>query len=161
MKRPTRLDDLENRLTSRTVILGVGNDIKGDDGVGPYVAGILGDDFTSIDGKSVPESFAHDVISMGPDIVLMIDATKMNSAPGSVGIFTKEDVSNVSSSTHSMPLSMLAKHIENKAGCEVYILGIEPEDTNFGIGLTKTVKGSADELASILRSFKSKKGKNK
>lgn len=161
MTRPKRLDDLDKRLTSRTVILGVGNDIKGDDGVGPYVAGLLEEDFKSIDGKSVPESFAHDVISLGPDIVLIIDATKMSSVPGSVGIFTKEDVSNVSSSTHSMPLSMLAKHIENEAGCEVYIIGIEPEDTNFGMSLTKTVKDSAEELAAILRSFRSEKENNK
>ncbi len=152
-----KLSDLEGMLTDRTVILGVGNDIKGDDGVGSYIARRLERQFRSIDGKSVPEAYAYEVISHKPDIVLIIDAAKMGSRPGSVGVFTKEDVKNISSSTHSMPLSMLSKHLEKEAGCMVYIIGIEPMETEFDMKLTDTVRKSADNMVEILKSYKSSK----
>lgn len=149
-----KLNELDGKLTSRTVILGVGNEIKGDDGLGPYIAKGLDSEFIAIDGKSVPEAYAHEVISHSPKVVLIVDAAKMGSRPGSVGLFKKEDVKNLSFSSHSMPLSMLAKHLENNTGCSVFIIGIEPEDTNFGMNLTDTVKESANDLMKLLIAYK-------
>ena len=110
--------------------------------------------FRSIDGKSVPEAFAHEIISLRPDILLIIDAAKMGSSPGSIGLFRKEDVKGISFSTHSMPISMLSKYIESEAGCETFIIGIEPMDTNFGMELTDVVRESADTLAELLIGFR-------
>ncbi|MHC1609400.1 MAG: hydrogenase maturation peptidase HycI [Candidatus Methanofastidiosia archaeon] len=138
------------KLSKKTLILGVGNSIKGDDGVGPWITKQLEGTFHTIDGMTVPEAYVPDILSLSPNLIIIIDAARMGASPGSIGMFKKEDIKNIMFSTHSMPLSILAKYLENKLGCEVFIIGIEPKDFNFGSPLSKEVQEAASHLVNIL-----------
>ena len=98
---------------TRLVILGIGNDIRGDDGVGQYIVESLkdlgkeSDDVIIINAKTVPENFTGKIRKIDPSHILIIDAVLMNEEPGTVRVISKEQVGGLSVSTHSMSLSFL------------------------------------------------------
>lgn len=143
------LDELAALLTDRSVIVGVGNDIKGDDAVGPMIAAALSSRFTTFDGATVPEAYIPAIREQAPDIVVFIDAARMGGAPGSVGIFTRSEVGGTLFSTHSMPLSTMARYLEQEVGCTVYIVGIEPKSFGFGEPISQEVGQSAQSIITI------------
>ena len=61
MNRNSSLEDILKRVTADTLVLGVGNDIKGDDGIGPWIASQLEGVCNAIDGTTVPEAFLPEI----------------------------------------------------------------------------------------------------
>lgn len=140
----------------KLVILGIGNDIRGDDGLGQYIVNKLdkkinNDNIEIINAKTVPENFTGKIRSIDPSHVLIVDAVIMDEKPGTIRLVKKEEVSSVSISTHSMSLSYLVKYLELKKSYNILFIGIQPENMNLGeISLTKSCKASSDEVISIL-----------
>lgn len=177
---------------SKLIILGIGNDIRGDDGLGPYIINrlsnlnedMLNDDileYTHIDnsinlediiyfsnnvllinGSSVPENFTGPIKKFNPSHIIIIDACLMNRNPGEVNIVSKENIVNVSISTHSMSLAYLIKYLESNLNDEtlnseknfndfkMLFIGIEPEIIDLSFNLTESVKESCDNLINII-----------
>ena len=179
------IDFLEN--ASSIIILGIGNDIRGDDGVGPYIINRLinlkedisnnnvsnhvnidaaiennkSNDFSKnvdenihlINGGTVPENFTGLIKKINPSHIIIIDASIMNKEPGQIEIYHKENISNVSISTHSMSLSYLVKYLELENQFELIFIGIEPKIMDLSLELSDTVKSSADDLIQIFESI--------
>lgn len=143
MTAPAQLSELASRNKDRMVILGVGNDLKGDDAVGVWIAEHTRDVCTSLNGATVPEALIPDIVAHSPDTVLIVDAARMGGKPGSLGVFTGDEISKLFFSTHSMPLSILARLLEERLGCDVYIIGIEPYSFEFGADLSPVVRETA------------------
>ena len=150
MTAPRDLASLARRERTGMVIVGIGNDLKGDDGVGPWVARRLAGTCTALDGATVPEALIPDILAASPHTVLLVDAARMGARPGSVGVFTRRDVTSFSFSTHAMPLSTLARILEGRAGCDVFLVCIEPASLAFGQGLTPEVEEAATYLVTLL-----------
>ena len=168
------LKEIESQLrnflkgASSLVVLGIGNDIRGDDGLGPYIIEELSlkrekliesSDISSIfdlnelfliNGGSVPENFTSKIKSLDPSHIILIDASLMNKEPGDIEIVDKENISNVSISTHSMSLAYLIKFLELEKPYEILFIGIEPESMELSFELSDTVKKSSDKLIDIL-----------
>lgn len=140
----------------KLVILGIGNDIRGDDGLGQYIVNKLdkkinNDNIEIINAKTVPENFTGKIRSIDPSHVLIVDAVIMDEKPGTIRLVKKEEVSSVSISTHSMSLSYLVKYLELKKPYNILFIGIQPENMNLGeISLTESCKDSSDDVISIL-----------
>jgi len=140
----------------KLVILGIGNDIRGDDGLGQYIVNKLdkkinNDNIEIINAKTVPENFTGKIRSIDPSHILIVDAVIMDEKPGTIRLVKKEEVSSVSISTHSMSLSYLVKYLELKKPYNILFIGIQPENMDLGeISLTKSCKDSSDEVISIL-----------
>jgi hydrogenase maturation protease len=113
------------------------------------IASALSSRFTTFDGATVPEAFIPAIRERSPDIVVFVDAARMGGSPGSVGIFTKDEVGGTLFSTHSMPLSTMARYLECEMGCTVFIVGIEPKSFAFGDPLSTEVKQTADSIIAI------------
>ena len=165
------LKEIESQLrnflkgASSLVVLGIG---KGDDGLGPYIIEELSlkrekliesSDISSIfdlnelfliNGGSVPENFTSKIKSLDPSHIILIDASLMNKEPGDIEIVDKENISNVSISTHSMSLAYLIKFLELEKPYEILFIGIEPESMELSFELSDTVKKSSDKLIDIL-----------
>ena len=168
------LKEIESQLrnflkgASSLVVLGIGNDIRGDDGLGPYIIEELSlkrekllesSDISSIfdlnelfliNGGSVPENFTSKIKSLDPSHIILIDASLMNRNPGDIEIVDKENISNVSISTHSMSLAYLIKFLELEKPYEILFIGIEPESMELSFELSDTVKKASDKLIDIL-----------
>ncbi len=139
----------------KLVIMGIGNDIRGDDGVGPYIVENIKDLASSkvsiINATTAPENFTGKIRKLDPTHILIIDAVIMNEGPGKIKLVKKEEVAGVSISTHSMSLSYLVNYLEIEKPYNILFIGVEPESMELGDGLSPLVKSSCDKIIGILK----------
>ena len=209
---------LENR--DSLLILGIGNDIRGDDGLGPYIINQLSilkdsilnnsnrndlrekinqkelinkdNDFEFFDnvfdintgntrldegldsyfnelnvdvnesleerlnntflinGGSVPENFTGLIKKCNPSHIILIDASLMNMEAGEINIVNKDNIVDISISTHSMSLAYLIKYLELEKDYNILFIGIEPEIMDLSFELSPKIKDSSDMLIKLL-----------
>jgi hydrogenase 3 maturation protease len=115
------------------VVLGVGNELMGDDGAGTLAAKLLrifeirNSKFEIIvyEAGTTPENFTGPISRIKPDLVLMIDAADMGLKVGEVAWLEPQSMGSMMHTTHNMPLSFLAEYIRRTAGCQVGAIGIQ------------------------------------
>ena len=78
-----------------------------------------------------PENATGALRRFAPDLLLLVDAAEMGEIPGTICWIEMKDISGVSASTHSLPLSMLLKYLSLELGCQVVLLGIQPGSNEF------------------------------
>ena len=209
---------LEN--SQSLLILGIGNDIRGDDGLGPYIINQLSilkehvlnnsnledinqeihknnlnnkdNDFEFFDnvndintgntpldeglvsyknelnfhvnetlvdklnnaffinGGSVPENFTGLIKKINPSHIILIDATLMNREAGEINIVDKENIVDISISTHSMSLAYLIKYLQLEKEYDILFIGIEPEKMDLSFDLSPKIKNSSNMLIKLL-----------
>ena len=118
----------------KLLILGVGNELKCDDGVGPFIVDNLDekDNVICINAKTVPENFTGKIRKEQPSHVIIVDACLMGGEAGDIKIVDKDDFVNIGISTHSMSLSYFVKYLERDNDFKIIFVGIEPETMEFG-----------------------------
>ncbi|MHA1577926.1 MAG: hydrogenase maturation protease, partial [Candidatus Thorarchaeota archaeon] len=128
--------DISNQLeefisdAKRIAVLGIGNDLRTDDGLGPFIiAGLKTRDSNLFieNVGSVPEAFAKPLTEFGAERVILIDAADMRKPIGHIELVTKDRIEGITISTHSMPLSLLMDYLEQQTGGQTILLGIQPK----------------------------------
>lgn len=138
---------------ARVAIVGMGQELRGDDAAGVVAARALQrlvsahDRLLVLDAGPAPENYTGLLRRFAPSLVLLIDAAQMDAPPGAVRWLSWQSAAGLSASTHSLPCSMLASYLVASLGCEVAILGIQPADTTIGSPLTRAVQRSVALLA--------------
>ncbi|UCF44353.1 MAG: hydrogenase maturation peptidase HycI [Planctomycetota bacterium] len=138
---------------SKTVILGIGNLLKGDDGTGPLVCQKLleaGVSTEVIDAGTVPENYIQSIIKKAPQNLLIIDAIDSGASPGDVRIFKPEQLSSLVISTHTLSPRLLVDMVCQSIEVDVYFVGIQPEQTQLGQPITPQVKQAVQKLTDVL-----------
>jgi len=145
----------------RIALLGIGNELNGDDAAGVWIArrlqSILRDspELLILDCGTVPENAFGDLRRFKPDLILLLDAADIGAKPGEVKYIDPHNTSGFSASSHSLPFSVLAKYIEKEFNCGVGLLGIQPASLEFDASLSSPVKNSVsivvNELSTLLR----------
>lgn len=150
--------------TGRLAILGIGNELNGDDAAGVLVARGLtarlntlrapaGDQILVIEAGPAPESFTGPLRRFAPNLVVLVDAAEMEEPAGTVRVFDWTEAEGMSASTHSMPPSMLAKFLVAELGCRVALVGIQPAGLAFDSGVSQAVRISVQEIVSEIASL--------
>ena len=139
---------MNSLLQGRVCILGFGNRMWRDDGVGSCIAEALQDcpNLDSVDGGFVPENYLEVVAGKNPDTILMIDAADFGGQPGEVRLLQPGEVALAGISTHAGSPQMLGKYLEARTGARVALLAIQPKDTSEGNELSPEVSAVMDEL---------------
>jgi len=136
------------------LIIGIGNELRRDDGVGVEVArqidelNIAGTRILlhSGEGASLLEHFQE------ADLILLVDAVKSDSPPGTVFYLdagTSQipgDFFNYSTHAFSVAEAVEMARVLNKLPRRLLIYGIEGADFSAGIGLTEAVQLSVDNV---------------
>ena len=141
------------RGAGKIAILGIGNDLRSDDGLGPYIIEklVIDDPRVMIENVgSVPEGFARNLAEFGAERVIMVDAADMMKPAGHVELVTKDRIGGINISTHSMPLSFLMMYLEQETGGKTILIGIQPKSIQFGEGLTPEIQEVVDNTINIL-----------
>lgn len=147
---------LPDLLAEPTCLVGVGNPMRRDDGIGPWLVGAVRDLAAAtaheiIDAQDVPENFVPVIARGDCRNVVFIDAVAADSTPGTVVFGPLADFAEAGSfSTHKLALSLSAKFLE-AAGKKVFLLGVVPADIDFGTGFTAEVERAAASLLDLLR----------
>jgi hydrogenase maturation protease len=140
------------------LILGVGNLLLRDEGVGVHVISALRDrelpdDVELWDGGTA--SFDLLDTLAGRRQVIIIDAVRTGSEPGTIFRFTPEDISarrEQVTSLHQVGLLealTVAEHLLDSAPQEVIILGIEPKEIDWGLELSPEVEAAVPRVIEL------------
>ncbi|HMA53819.1 MAG TPA: hydrogenase maturation protease [Acidobacteriota bacterium] len=146
---------LDDVLREQTCLVGVGNPLRRDDGVGPWIVAAVreaaaGTDLSLVDAQDVPENFVPAIARTECRNVVFVDAAAAEGAPGTVVFGPLADFAEAGSfSTHKLALSLSGKFLE-AAGKKVFLLGVVPADLSFGEGLTPEVARAADTLRDLI-----------
>jgi hydrogenase 3 maturation protease len=141
---------------ARAAVLGIGQELRGDDAAGVEVVRRLkyrlGDrpHVLLIDAGPAPEAFTGPIRKFQPQVVFMIDAALMGLQPGQWREVDWRDTSNYSGSTHTLPLNILGEFLESETGCQVRLLGIQPQANDLGDELSRVVDRAIDEVVQAL-----------
>lgn len=143
----------------KLIVLGVGNELKCDDGVGPYIIRKLKEEeienenrLLFIDAQTVPENFTGKIRKENPSHLIIVDACLMDGEPGDMKIVNKNDFADIGISTHSMSLSYFVKFLETGIdNLRIIFVGIEPESMDYADNPTRKVEKAADEFINILK----------
>lgn len=141
----------------KLIVLGVGNELKSDDGVGPFIIkklkgeNIENESLLFIDAMTVPENFTGKIRKENPTHMIIVDACLMDSKPGDMRIVSKDEFANIGISTHSMSLSFFVRFLEKDTDIKIIFVGIEPETMDWGAKPTANVEKSANEFIDALK----------
>ena len=152
-------EELSNFLADfrKLIVLGVGNELKSDDGVGPFIINRLlsenieKDNILFINAETVPENFTGKIRKENPSHVIIVDACLMGSDPGEIKIVDKDDFASIGISTHSMSLSYFVKYLEKDTDFKIIFVGIEPETMDWGENPTPNVEKTSLEFIETLK----------
>ncbi|MHC4460559.1 MAG: hydrogenase 3 maturation endopeptidase HyCI [Planctomycetota bacterium] len=157
MDTDQQLSELLNKLRgSKTVIVGIGNLLKGDDGAGPLVCEQLTGKVCAelIDASTVPENYIHPIIKKAPQNLLIIDAIDFGASPGTISIFEPEQLNSSAFSTHTLSprlfVDMVCRNIKESTNVGVYFIGIQPGQTRLGQSISPEVCKAVRRLVRVL-----------
>ena len=141
-------EQLNKLRDSATVIVGVGNTLKGDDGAGPLICQQLSGKVCAelIDAGTVPENYIQPIIKKAPQNLLVIDAIDFGAPAGTINIFKPEQLNSSAFSTHTLSPRLFADMVRQDINgvpqtrnsafggpkVDVYFVGIQPARTQLG-----------------------------
>lgn len=131
-------------MTPKIVILGVGNLLRSDDGVGVHAAQALA--ANPPPGAEVVDA-GTDVLSALPflaqaDCAVIIDALQAGGAPGTVRLMREADLAGLHGTVTAHAVNILAaRHLFDRDAVwpELAILGVEPDALGYGMTLSPAV----------------------
>jgi len=135
------------------LIVGIGNRLRGDDGVGPEIIERLKNSSPTLllfDVGETPENYLEKIIKEKPNTIVLIDAVDLGAPPGTIKIIEKDDIRNESFSTHNMSLKLVVKYLQKETSADVFLLGIQPKTTEFGKGISESVRESLGKIVEVL-----------
>lgn len=139
------------------VILCVGNEERGDDAFGPYVAkkikrlerkGLI----EIIDCGTVPENYTDVIRRIEPTHVIIVDAIDFKASPGDIILSLETKFNGISVSAHKPSLALLAKYIQRTVGSKIILLGVQPKNIEWGTSMSDEVLIASDVVVKALRS---------
>jgi len=141
-------------LNSTSLIVGVGNVLRGDDGFGPeLVKNLTGrTKATLLDGGETPEDLLDQIVRMAPARLVIADAVALGGMPGDAALLESDQLGKrIAVSTHNLSLLMFIKYLKEKLPeVDIKILGVQPRSIDFGKGLSTEVRKTIDNLAGII-----------
>jgi hydrogenase 3 maturation protease len=144
--------EIRSRVKGKVSIVGIGNIIRGDDGLGPKLIELLrARSFRSaqlFDCGTAPENYIFPILSTSCDTVILVDAADMGIAAGDIKVFSLDEISNVSFSTHNPSPRLFADLLKTgKDDMNIFVVSIQPKTTALGASLSKEVLDGLEILA--------------
>ncbi|MFW9917688.1 MAG: hydrogenase 3 maturation endopeptidase HyCI [Candidatus Thorarchaeota archaeon] len=153
------INSSKNNKNAKLALFCVGNDLRGDDGVGSLLAKRLkekiGEKTIILDVGSVPQNFLGLISKEKISHCLLIDAVEFHAEAGTVGFFDPSDLKEyqVTFSTHFIPMNVFIDYWIEETGAIFRILGVQPKTLDFGAPLSTEVAKAAENIIDLLSSL--------
>jgi hydrogenase maturation protease len=148
---------LEENQPPQTVVIGVGNLLLKDEGIGIHAVKALQEidlppDINLIDGGTSPDLIA---CTRAGDKLIIIDAARAGGEPGAVYRFRPEDLAEgrqVLTSAHEMGVveNLKIMALTGSAPRETVIIGIEPGEIDWGTELSPRLRERLPEIVKVV-----------
>ncbi|MBN2273016.1 MAG: hydrogenase maturation protease [Bacteroidales bacterium] len=132
------------------LFVGIGNVLRSDDGVGVYIAQRIKerDGIKILVVEVSIENYIGPVNAIHPDELILIDAVNFDKDPGYFALHTPDKLLDYTTNTHNISLKKLMGFFDSN----VWILGIQPENVDFGENISPLVRHAADEIIELINS---------
>lgn len=142
--------------SKKAVLVGMGHPLRSDDYAGSYIVkklvvqtqSTLPDGIRLFDGEDNVENLITRIAALEPEHVVFIDACEMKTKPGETQLISVTQTSYPFFTTHGVPLKLLAQQLLPNS--QVWILAIQPKNTDFGEQLSKEIRAKADSISNFL-----------
>jgi len=145
---------------ARVVVMGIGNVLNSDDGLGPFVARTFQGGWDLAGDAEVLDAGTPglDLISLldGVQAAVFIDAVRDQGAPGDVkrydraGIVTSGAKTVMSPHEPGLRDALLTMELQGGGPADVTLWGTIPESIDMGTSLTDTVRGSVPKIIEVI-----------
>lgn len=146
-------EQLNSLRGSSTLIVGIGNTLKCDDGAGPLVCQKLKQaNITAevIDAGSVPENYIQPIVKKAPQNLLIVDAIEFAALAGTIKIFKSEQLKSLVISTHTLSPHLFIDMIRRDIDVDIFFIGIQPERVQLGEAVSDEVNEAIQRLVELL-----------
>ncbi len=145
------MSEIEGILKQGACLVGTGNPLRRDDGVGVWLAERLsGGSVPVFNVEDVPEGYITDIARTGRRNIVFMDAVEAGLEPGTVVFGPLEELGESPGlSTHKLSLSLCGRFLAAH-GQRTFLLGIVPADLDFGRGLTPEVERAAGQVRDLI-----------
>lgn len=149
---------MQNNLPIR--VLGVGNVLTSDDGLGPYVIRVLEAQYEFPDGVEV-----IDVGTPGLDFtpflgdalaVIVVDTVRSDAPPGTLRFYRDAEIvaspppSRMNPHEPGLREALMATELTDSSPHEMLLVGVVPETTEGGTKLSSTVAGAVPKVVAVV-----------
>ena len=143
---------LKSVLGSGACVIGVGNRLRGDDGIGSRVAGQVAPRVAAavVDGGVAPENHLEKIARMRPETVVVIDAADFGGRPGEMRFVAAADAKGGGLSTHAVSLDLFARYLEQRAGSRVFLVAVQAVSAGWEESMSAPVAAAAERLVDLL-----------
>ncbi|HDI00208.1 MAG TPA: hydrogenase maturation protease [Firmicutes bacterium] len=141
----------------KVVVVGVGNLLMGDDGMGIWVAeelrkAELPDEVLVLDGGTALLDVLEEV--EGAERLVIVDAMSGDGPPGTVYVLSSDDLGKRKGrfSLHDMGVAEMLElgRLMYRIPEDVVLVGVEPEHVGPGIGLSRTLREKLQEVVRVV-----------
>jgi hydrogenase 3 maturation protease len=143
------LEHLKEYLSGKVVILGIGNTLQSDDGIGSLLACRLKNKVPYIvyDASSSPENYLGKIIRDSPDNILIIDAADFGGRPGDFRVLEGSEIKTTNIfSTHNASISLAINYLQKNLSVDIIVLAIQPKNIVFGDKLSPAINETLEKL---------------
>lgn len=141
------------------VILGIGNVLQKDDGIGMYAATYLNDNYSFSSDVNIINGGVEGInllnIFMENDKVLILDTIGMEDTPGSLYVIPAHELGGYglnSGGAHEVGVIQCLDMVElqGKALPEAFLIGIVPAEVTFDIALSEELMNAFDNYIKVI-----------
>jgi len=128
-------------LRGKTVIVGIGNPLRGDDGFGPaLIERLCGKvSATCIDAGNTPENYVGRIVKEAPDTILLVDVAHLGLEPGQYRLLEPDDIVRSGLTTHDMSSHMLIAFLQDQTQATIVMLAVQPQQVLLGESMSACV----------------------
>lgn len=143
-----RVQQVLSLKAGKNIIVTVGNSLRADDGVGPYIGSKIESrpDLIVFNAEYNPENIIASIVELDPVQIIFLDAANFAKKPGAIEVVDLESIPEVTISTHAIPLSVVAKILAKDTKATINFIGIQVKNVQLGDKLSPEVKDAADKI---------------
>lgn len=140
-------------LKGKVVIVGIGNTLRADDGLGPVLVSCLrgGVPAVCIDAGSSPENYAGTIIREAPETILLVDAIHLDREAGAWDVLKDSEIFKSGFTTHDLSPKLFIEYLQANTRAHIYLLGVQPKNLEFGGEISEEVRRTIEVLRQNLK----------
>jgi hydrogenase maturation protease len=151
------------------VILGIGNVLQKDDGLGVYAATYLQENYTFSEPLKIIDGGTKGIHLLNlleeNDHIVILDALGLEDSPGSIYAIPGREISGYglnNGGAHEIGIlqCMDMMELQGKEVPLTMVIGMVPEEVTFAFGLSKTVENAFENYISVILQYLVKHGIN-